>query len=185
MLKDIRETILRDSRKEGESSLRKAEASLEAEFAKVKEEGESVVDAAGREGLATTAAEKRERLSWSKLEAKRILTEAREDAVNAAFDDLVEKVKKYASTGKYASKVKPQVAAAAKELGPRAIVRVRKGNKRAFSVEGAEVRDDADIMGGAIVESRNGKFRIDLSIEATLDARRDSMRKEIYKRLFK
>ncbi|VVB98244.1 V-type ATP synthase subunit E [uncultured archaeon] len=184
MLKEIKGTILKDAKSDGEAALRKAEDDLEAELAKVKGEGEARVAAAEREAAELVGNERRERLSWAKLEGKRVIAEAKEDAVRNAFDSLIDRVKAYAGTRQYAEKMKAKISSAAREVGGKAVIHVRKGEK-AISGNGAEVRKDADIIGGAIVESKDGKLRIDLSLEALLDAERDTLRKAVYERMFK
>jgi vacuolar-type H+-ATPase subunit E/Vma4 len=183
MLRDIRGVILKDAKAEGEAALRNAEEGLEAELAKVKSEGEARVSAAEKEAAELVENERRERLSWAKLEGKRVISEAKEDAARAAFDALIERAKEYSGTRQYANRMKARLASAASEVGGKPVVHVRKDDK-ALSAKGADVRRDADILGGAIVESRDGKLRIDISLEALLEAERDSLRKEIYERMF-
>ncbi len=185
MLKDIKGTILKDARQEGELALKKAEEEVEQELLRARKEGEAKVKRAESEGESIVEGERRERLSWAKLEGKRLTAEAKEDAMNVAFDSLIERVKAYAKTRQYAEKAKAKISSAVKELGEKAIIRVKKGDKKLLLLNGAEVREDAEILGGAIVESRDAKLRIDLSVEETLNAQRDMVRKEIYKRLFK
>lgn len=183
MLREIKGTILRDARKDGEAALRKAEEDLEAELAKVKADGTALVARAEQDAMRTVENERRERLSWAKLEGKRIIAEAKEDAVKNAFDSLISRLKAYSGTRQYSEKMKPRISSAVKEIGGKAVIRVRRGEKR-ISANGAGVRRDAEIMGGAIVESRDGKLRIDLSLEAMLDANRDTLRKAIYEEMF-
>lgn len=185
MLKEIKGTILKDTRKEGEEALRKAEEEVEGQLARVKSEGEEKVSLAEREARAMVESERRERLSWAKLEGRRVLAEAKEDAVREAFDSLISRVKAYCGTRPYAAKMKEIISAAAKEVGGKAVVHVRRKDRKLLAVQGADTRGDADILGGAIVESRDGKLRIDLSMEALLEANRDAVRKEIYSRMFR
>ncbi len=185
MLKEIKGTILKDARTEGESALAKAEEELEAELAKVKAEGEAGIASAEAEAKSLVEGERRERLSWAKLESKRILAEAKEDAVKAAIDSLIERLQSYSGTRQYGERMKPLIAGAVKEVGGKAVIHVRKGDKKLLSVQGADIKEDADIIGGAIVESKDGKLKIDLSVEALLEARRDAVRKDIYGIMFK
>ncbi|MBU0585991.1 V-type ATP synthase subunit E [Candidatus Micrarchaeota archaeon] len=185
MLKDIKETLLKDAKQSGEVLLKKAESELEAEFTKTKSEGERLVATAEAQAEATVENEKRERQSWAKIEAKRIVMDAKEDAVNAAFENLVDRLEDYTKTKAYSDTMKKKIAAAVSELGTKCVVHVKKGDKKKLSVSGAEMREGANILGGAIVESKNGKFKIDLSLEEMLDANRDELRKEIHARLFK
>lgn len=185
MLKDIKGTILKDAKLEGELALKKAEEEVEADLLRARKEGEAKVKRIEGEAEATVESERKERLSGAKLEAKRLTAEAKEDAMNAALDSLIERVKSYAKTRQYAEKTRERISSAVKELGGKAVIHVKKGDKKLFPVNGAEVREDAEILGGAIVESRDARLRIDLSVEEMLNAQRDAVRKEIYKWLFK
>lgn len=184
MLHEIKSAIIRDAKEEGEAALQKAEAELEAELVKVKSDGEAMVKAAEEEAKRIVENERRERLSWAKLEAKRILAEAKEDAVNSALQSLLELMKDYVGTTQYAQKIKEKISSAVSEMSGKATVHVRKTDKKLFQLPRAVVVGDAEIIGGAIVESKDGKLRIDLSIEALMDANRDAIRKDIYDRLF-
>lgn len=186
MLNEIKGTILKDARKEGESALHKAEHEFEAEFSKVKGDGEAKIKGAELEAKKVVDTERRERMSGAKLEAKRILAEAKEDAVNAALDSLIDELKSYSGTKAYADKMKSLVSAAVEEVGGKATVYVKKGEKKIFSsIAGADIREGADIIGGAIVESKDGRLKIDLSMEEMLNSRKDSVRKELYGIMFK
>ncbi len=185
MLKDIKATILKDAKKEGEAALLKAEEELEAELKKVKSAGEEKVALAEAEAKRLAESERRERISWAKLEAKRTVSEAKEDSANVAFDALIERIKRYAGTRPYAEKMREKIASAIREVGGKAVVRVKKGEKKLLSLNGIEVREDADISGGAVVESKDGRMRVDLSMDSMLAAQKDAVRKETYARLFK
>ncbi|MFA5077106.1 MAG: V-type ATP synthase subunit E family protein [Candidatus Micrarchaeia archaeon] len=184
MLQDIKGAILKEAKKEGEGAIQKAEAELEAEFAKVRSEGEAKVKSSEDEARKMVEGERRERLSWAKLEAKRVLSEAREDAVNSAIEGLIGQIKAYAKTRNYAEKLRKSVSSVVSEFGGKAVVHVRKGDKKLLASVGAPVVEDADILGGAIVESKDGRLRIDLSMEELLEANRDAVRKDIYAALF-
>lgn len=184
MLRGIRGAILKDARAEGEGALQKAEAELEAELARVRSEGEARVAAAEDEARKIVEAERRERLSWAKLEAKRVLADAREDAANEALESIIERMKLYTGSPAYAKLMKAKIADAVKEVGGRAVVHVRRVDRKLLEVPGADMAGDADIIGGAIVESKDGRLRIDLSMEAFLEAKRDFLRKAIYAALF-
>ncbi|MDD5336899.1 MAG: V-type ATP synthase subunit E family protein [Candidatus ainarchaeum sp.] len=184
MLQDIKGAILKEARKEGESALQKAEAELETEFAKIRSEGEAKVKSSEEEARKLVESERRERLSWAKLEAKRVLAEAREDAVNTAIEGLIDEIKAYSRTRDYAAKLRKSVSSVISEFQGKVVVHVRKADKNLISLPDASVSGDADILGGAIVESKDGKLRMDLSMEELLEANRDAVRKDIYAALF-
>lgn len=185
MLKDVRNTILKEAEKEGQIAFCKAEEELESEFVKVKTEGQEKIKFAEQEANGIVENEMRERLSWAKLEAKRIIAEAKEDVVSIAFDALIEKLRSYTTTKPYAVQMKAKILSALGEIGENAIVHVKKEDKTLFSALTREIKPDADIIGGAIVESADSRLKIDISLEEFLNAKRDKIRREFYIRLFK
>lgn len=130
--------------------------------------------------------QRNERIAWARLESKRILAESREDAIKGVleeFFDSLEGARKAPEYKKFLAKAVPQ---AAQELGGSVNIRVLKGDKALLpAVKGAKVFEDLDALGGAIVESADGKIRIDLTLETLFEARRDEIRKTIYEKLFK
>lgn len=182
MLKGIKETILKNASEESEAALCKTKNELEAELKKTKGEGIALVTRAEKEAMQIIENERRERLSWAKLETKRIIAGAKEDALNIAFEDLFSKVKSYADTKEFAEKMKRKISLAIKEIGGNTIVHLKKGEKKLF-LKG-NVRKDVEIIGGAIVESKDGRVKLNLSIESFLDAQKDMLRKKIYEKMF-
>jgi vacuolar-type H+-ATPase subunit E/Vma4 len=51
-------------------------------------------------------------------------------------------------------------------------------------MNGVKVVEDLKGFGGALVESADGKIRMDLTLETQFDSRRDELRKSISDKLF-
>lgn len=126
-----------------------------------------------------------ERLAWARLESKRINAEAREDAIKNVVEEFFDSLGGVRKTPEYKKFLGNAVAEAAAELGGNVCVHLVKGDKALIpALKGAKVSEDLDVLGGAIVETADGKIRIDLTLETLFEARRDETRKKINEKLF-
>jgi V/A-type H+-transporting ATPase subunit E len=131
------------------------------------------------------AEERNERLAWARLEAKRIMAESEEDAIKGVMEELIEALSSMHGSAEYKEFMKSAISKASEELGGNVVVRVTKGEKSLVPKgKGMKVEDDLDALGGAIVETADGRIRINLTLETLLDTRRDDLRKQIYQKLF-
>jgi V/A-type H+/Na+-transporting ATPase subunit E len=129
--------------------------------------------------------QRNERLAWARLESKRVMSEAREDAIKNVLEEFFDALKDARKSPEYRKFLGPAVAQAVSELGAGCTVHVAKGDKAVVgTVKGAKVAEDLEGFGGALVESSDGKIRIDLTLETQFESRRDDIRKSIYERLF-
>ncbi|HID72795.1 TPA: hypothetical protein EYP38_02530 [Candidatus Micrarchaeota archaeon] len=130
--------------------------------------------------------QKNERIAWARLEAKRILAEAREDAIKNVLEGFFEALGKAKKGKAYKGFMAKAVKSAVSELGTSGLViHVCKGEgKLVGRVRGAKVVQDLDALGGAIVESKNGKMRVNLTLETLFESRRDELRKKISDKIF-
>ncbi len=131
--------------------------------------------------------QRNERLAWARLEAKRITAEAREDAISGAIDDFFTSLKEVKKSKEYKDFLSRNVSAAVKELsGMKLTVRVGKGDKNLLPKlpNGCKVATDLDALGGAVIETQDGKMKVDLTLETLFELRRDELRKMIAEKLF-
>jgi V/A-type H+/Na+-transporting ATPase subunit E len=129
--------------------------------------------------------QRNERLAWARLESKRIMAESREDAIHAVLDDFFDGLKGARKSPQYKKFMHSAVAKAAAELGHGVTVHIVKGDKALLpELKNATVVDDLKGLGGALVESADGKFRMDLTLESLFEGSRDEIRKQVYERLF-
>ena len=85
----------------------------------------------------------------------------------------------------YKKFLKDALPAAASDLGGRVTIHVVKGDKSLVpSIKNCKVAEDLSGLGGALVESQDGRIRVDLRLETLVDAKRDEIRSKIAKALF-
>ena len=131
------------------------------------------------------SAQRNERLAWARLEAKRVLAEAKEDAISASLEGFFTELKEIRNSAKYKDFLKKSVADAVKELGGKPTVHVSKEDTAVLGkLSNADIATDLEGLGGAMVETEDGSVRIDLRLENLFDMKRDSMRKEVYGKIF-
>jgi vacuolar-type H+-ATPase subunit E/Vma4 len=173
---------------EAQEDVRKISESAHAQ-AKSILDGEHSESAAMRKEAETEVArlleeQRNERLAWARLESRRIASEAREDAIKNVLENFFGALKDARRSPQYRKFLGSAVAAAVRELGDGVTIQIARGDKSLLpEVKGAKVVEDLHGLGGAIVESADRKFRIDLTLETLFEARRDEMRKRIYEGL--
>jgi vacuolar-type H+-ATPase subunit E/Vma4 len=124
-------------------------------------------------------------LAWARLESKRIIAEAREDAIKNVLEDFFELLQKAKKSKEYKKFLGNAITQAAADLGQAVTIHVLSGDKSLVPpIKGAKVVEDLDALGGAIVESADGKVIIDLTLETVFETRRDEIRKQVYEKLF-
>jgi V/A-type H+-transporting ATPase subunit E len=129
--------------------------------------------------------QRNERVAWARLESKRLMAEAREDAIRDVLDDFAGALGSVRKAPEYKKFLNSAVASAVDEMGPGCVIRLVKGDKALLQgAKGAKVVEDLEGLGGAIVESPDGRIRIDLSLETQYESRKDDIRKKIYEKLF-
>lgn len=184
MLEKITKTLIENAKKQSEESLDNAKRELELELKKIITEGEAKIELSKEQAKKIVENERRERISWAKLEAKRIIAEAKEDRINAVLDLIFEKIIAYANTPEFTEQIKTRVLSALTEVGKERVIHVKKGRKKFFKIQDAEIKEDLEALEGAIVESSDGKIRITLTLEELFNTQRDALRKEVYTKLF-
>jgi vacuolar-type H+-ATPase subunit E/Vma4 len=133
----------------------------------------------------TLQEQKNERIAWARLESKRIVAEAREDAIKNVLEDFFEALGSVRKAPEYRKFLAAAANSAAEELGSGAVIHVAKGDKLLFSPpKGSKVVEDLEGLGGAMAESSDGKIRVDMTLETLFESRRDEVRKKIYDNLF-
>ena len=148
-----------------------------------KEDG--LKEQASTEVKARLDAQRNERLAWARLEAKRVIAEAREDAITNNLESFFEELKDAHKGTAYKSFLEQSVKQAMKELGGACTIHVSKSDAALLAkLQNCKIAIDLEALGGAIVESEDRTVRIDLRIETLFDIRRDGLRKDVNDRLF-
>ena len=150
-----------------------------------KGKAEEIVRAAKKEATEFAKQEASERTTSAKLAAKKMVDEARDDAVEASMEQLWQKFKSDSmKKSVYPGLVERLVAEGAAELGiGNAVVYAR--SEDAPYVRADEIRElPQEFSGGVIVESKDGKVRVNKTLEEIFAQKKPALRKEIYERLF-
>lgn len=185
-LEQLTATILDEVRKEAAST----QSAAESERRKMLGEAKAAAENGKKEAEAKTAefveAQRRERIAWARIEAKRGINEAMESVVNDAIEDVFEKMRAFPKDKAYPKFLNSLVNEGMKELdAPRAVVHVRKEDRKHLRNGRYSVKDDLDEWGGCIVESEDGTVRVDLTFAALLEQKRELLRKRLYESLFR
>ncbi len=129
--------------------------------------------------------QREERLAWARLEARRILAEAREDAIKSVLEDFFEVLNTMRKSGDYKKLLSTTLSQAISDVGPGSTIHVLKGDKALLSApKNVKVVEDLEGLGGLVAESANGKIISDHTIETIFETRRDEMRKNVNEKLF-
>ncbi|MBU0532143.1 V-type ATP synthase subunit E [Candidatus Micrarchaeota archaeon] len=184
-IEKLKGSLLSEAKAEAEKIIEAAQANakvmLNEERAKL-----SALKSEAEENVEKNLEEQRkERIAWARLEAKRVLAEAREDAIKGVIEQFFTELNAVKKTNEYKNFLKRAVPQAVKEFGKGTRVHVLKSDKAALpKMNGTKIVTDLTGLGGASVESADGKIKIDLTLETLFESRRDEIRKQISDKLF-
>lgn len=185
MLKRVRESIIESAKEEGKKIIESAEQEVEKLLLDAKISGERKIEEAIREAKKTVEEEKREHLSGARLEAKRLISSAKDDAIRATYDDLIEVIKENLTSKKYAEILNELINKGLQEIGTNCIIYINERDKAIINVKGKDITiKKGNMLGGAIIESNDGKVKFNFTLEALLEEKKDEIRKKIAEKLF-
>ncbi|MCX8174863.1 MAG: V-type ATP synthase subunit E family protein [Candidatus Micrarchaeota archaeon] len=183
------EELAAELQKQAEAEGKRLLASAEKNAKKAEEEAEAKADemlrAARKEAQSYVKQESAERLTSAKLSAKKIIDEARDDAVEASLEQVWGAFKSSSLRKEnYPAILRRLIEEGVRELGARqAIVYVRDSDLPLVSGY-RTARLPAEYSGGAIVESEDGKIRVNKTLGEVFAQAKAGLRKKIYDRLF-
>ncbi|MBU0590985.1 V-type ATP synthase subunit E [Candidatus Micrarchaeota archaeon] len=184
-IEKLKNSLLSEANEEANKIIQSAEAHVKSmiEEERVKHK---LLETGANDQIAKVLQESRnERIAWARLEAKRVLAEAKEDSIKAVLEVFFNKLNDVRKTSDYKKFIQSSAKQAVQELGKGSKVHVLKGEKKLVgSIAGARVSEDLNALGGLLVENVGGKIRIDLTLETLFDNRRDDLRKVIAEKLF-
>lgn len=183
-------SLLVEAKKEADGLVKAAEWHLEKMLMEEKAKRAILLKKAEEDAVLLVEEQCKERLAWASLESRRILGEAREDAINAVLEDLYAMLGEVARKAEYKDFLRRTVANALDEMRtcPSLSIRCRKIDtpivQAVIGNTSVAIDDTLDSTGGFIIESRDGRIRINITLEALFDAKREDLRKLIYQKLF-
>ncbi len=178
-LDKLKNELINEAKKEAKSITSKAEKDALKIVKEAEETAKKMIEDAKKQAKASVKAEERERIAAAKLKATRIISEAKntavENALKEVFNDFVEVTRRK----NYSKTLTRLINEGKKELGANSIVFVNSKDKS--KVKNARV---IDILGGAIIASKNGRIRVNNSFESIFDSKKEELRKQIFIQLF-
>ena len=183
------EGLASELRKNAENESKKIIRTAENSAEKIKEEAskkaKEIADASKKEATAFAKQESAEKLTSAKLSAKKILDEAKEEAVENAVQTAWNSFKANAlKKTTYAQLFEKLLNEGISELGTdKTVIYVREEDKQ--FVSGYKTSKlPAEYSGGAIIETLDGKVRVNKTLEEIFAQNRHEIRKKIYTELF-
>lgn len=170
---------------EGRKIIRAAENSAEKTVDEAQAKAKEIMDSAKKEAHAFVKQEGTERLTSAKLSAKKILDEAKDDAVERAVRAIWSGFKSQAlKKSVYPDLFSKLLKEGVEELGTtKAVVYVREEDRQFVSGYKAEALPP-EFSGGLIIESLDGKMRVNKTLEEIFSQNKNELRKKIYTKLF-
>jgi V/A-type H+-transporting ATPase subunit E len=178
-------SLIGEANREAQEIVKTAQWHVEQMLKEEKSKEEGIRETARAEVEQRLREQRNERLAWARLEAKRVIAEAREDAITGNLEEFFSELKEERGSAAYKSFLDQSVREAVAELGGKATIRVSKQDEKALGKpQNCKVVTDLEGLGGAIVESEDRSVRIDLRLETLFDIRRDELRKHVHEGLF-
>ncbi|MFH1722815.1 MAG: V-type ATP synthase subunit E family protein [Candidatus Altiarchaeota archaeon] len=135
------------------------------------------------EGKARAESERRGALASARLEAKRILNQAREEAVNENLNEIREVLSQIRDDNRYPKILQNLVDEGLKELGDDSTVYVNKGDEKLVKAKKISEKE-IESVGGVIIESSDGRIRVDSTIDSLFHQKTEYLRRQIFSELF-
>lgn len=178
-------SLLAEAKKQADDIVKTAEGHLDKMLMEERAKRAILLKKAEEDAFQLIDEQRKERIASSRLEAKRIVNEAKEDAIKAVLEDLYALLESISKKPSYKDFLKTTITKALQEINP-AIVHCRKEDKAVIqaSAGNAKVTDDLNSFGGFILESSDSKVRLNLTLESLFESKREDLRKMIYQKLF-
>lgn len=140
---------------------------------------------------ATTSAKKfceleaKERIAAAQLEASKLISDAKDEAVRYSLDQVWDLYSQSSSKPGYRQKLKEWATLALEELAiSGAILRCNSSDKSILSSSGFKLGEPIDCRGGVRAESKDGRVMVDYTLEAQFESKKEELTKKIYSALF-
>ncbi len=186
-LNDLKKEMRRKAEREAARLISEQKEKDDALLADARKEGRRVVEEAKKEVGLMVENEKNEQIAAARLQAKKIINDAKEDVVERALGQAFEELKKLRNEREYRALLASLIKEGTHEIGKDAVVYVKKNDAKLARGLGLGVKlvdKHIDCAGGALIESRDGRVRMDNTFEARFEEMKESLRKEVFTRIF-
>ncbi|HLD75988.1 MAG TPA: V-type ATP synthase subunit E [Candidatus Norongarragalinales archaeon] len=122
-------------------------------------------------------------LSAARLEAKKVVSEARDDLVARELSGAKKTVLSFGSDRRYPSFLKKQLECALKQIGSeKPLIHVRKKDVPLLKKWGYSA-GSVECAGGVLVSTPDGRIRVNATLESIFDQRKDLCLQKLYEEL--
>jgi vacuolar-type H+-ATPase subunit E/Vma4 len=176
------ESLVDEIRRRGEADLAALNAHRDEELAKVAEEKSRRLEELRSENVRATEAEvareRAQRLAAAKLQARKLLYEAREKRLTSAIGETRTLLQEYTRSPEYPAVLKRMVVVATDSLGKQLRISGRTEDASLLAKVAGKNFDPTpqSIVGGLVAETPDGSRRLNLSFDELLRLREDRVR---------
>ncbi|HLC93094.1 MAG TPA: V-type ATP synthase subunit E [archaeon] len=185
-LENVKKGLVQQAQAEAKKILSQADKLAEQTIEEAKENASKIRARAKERAAQIADAEANEKGSAAKLRAKKQIAEATNAKMDEALAKAWEEFSSAAQGKGYEKMMEMLIEVAEKELGGKAIVYVNERDEKIAKKFSKNVSPKAaNISGGAIVSTADGRISIDNSLEAIFAQKKDDAKKVLYMEMFK
>ena len=181
------EELLSSLEEKGKAQEREVLSVAQAEVRKIaknsEHEAQEILEKAQQAGQAEGNEQKAEMYAAARLRAKRIIAEAREKAVENVLAELRDEMYDFTKTREYSDLLVKLAKSGVKAIGSGAIVKARKEDEKHLRTAGLNT-SPMQCLGGVIVESADGKVRVNNTLESLFGQFSPQLKQRAYEELF-
>lgn len=186
------EEILASIKSDTETRYSKIIADAKAEAVKITEDAQArsqSISTQGRvEGEKEAQDEKQRSVASAHLESKRRLLEARDELLRDYEERASGYLKEFTRSSKYKDYLLRMVRDGVSKIGSGAIVQTNSSDREALdnleSKDFVVSKENLDCIGGAVVSSKDGKRRVDNTLESIFNERKEDLRLKLTQQVF-
>ncbi|HIH69390.1 V-type ATP synthase subunit E [Methermicoccus shengliensis] len=189
-LTEIIEDIEQETQQRRAKILEEGKAQADAILKDAEREKEKLILSYEEEARRLAASERRERLSSARLDARRMIVEAREEVVQRAIHQLWDVLESLRDSPEYQEMLRRAIQQGVRELGGSATVYAAPHDLEKVKAIAAEfpslvVSDEPlESRGGVVLVSPDGSVRFENTLESLVEEKMESIRLEVYNHIF-
>ena len=177
--------LLADAKKESDAIISGSQKQAEQVISFAQEKKRRIIFDAKKNAQEMAERERNEKISSANLEAKQLVDEQKSEVVEKALEEVFLQMKAIRRDKSYEKLLKSLISEGVSELGKESVVSVNEEDySLAKKIFPGTLREAQKISGGAIVETRDKKIRVDNSFEALFEQKKDFAKKELFFELF-
>lgn len=175
----------KDAKIQEDKIIKDAATQADAIRAQTKEQVAQVMQNAKRDAMQIVE-EKKSELSTANINARKIIADGRNQAVEKAISGVKEHLSEFADSKQYSAILTKLTETAVTSLGTKqnTLVICRKEDSALLKKNGYNVQASLEAIGGVIVQSKDGKVKINSTFENLLAEHSDELRQTAFSELF-